>query len=362
MRSFSPMYFIRENKARCALLMFMLFLGYAAYLGGIYVSNPLDNWQLPIEYYEKFTEAYPSEEDKESADFYAFTEELENDGRVEVLQLGVQNYFTWNTIMAFNSGTFSFTFLSASDFRTYCEYMDIECDFDSLKSGSLIMSERFAKNRGLEIGDTVDKDFSDNVYGKFTLDAVTKEDGYTLYFIDEDSDFSENILILGNGVSSEEVGDIVHDLQKKYDVRLYDRLREEIEGQFEAFNMIYMFILVLMAVILAVTINAAFVGMYQRRNFEFAVYRAIGISRRRIVGKIVGELLCMDAVALVAGGAVFFFGLYLFNNLVLYPDGKYLRYFHPMALGGLLISNLAVLIPLIVTRSRQMLKADICEY
>lgn len=339
--------------------MFMLFLSYAAYLGGIYITNPYDNWQLAIDYYEEYTTAFPSNEDDDYSDFYAFTEELENDDRVDVLQLGVYNSFLWESIMYFESGSFSGTFMSVDDFKTYCEHMNIECEFDNLKGGSLIMSERFAKNRDLEIGDTVDMDFSDNIYDTFTLDALTHEDGYTLYFISNDGVLSNNIMILGN--DGADVYDIAYALQEKYDVQIYSGPREEL-SQLGTFNMIYMFVLILMAVILAITINAAFVGMYLRRNFEFAVYRAIGISKRRIVGKIIGELLCMDVIILIIGGLIFFFGLYLFNNLVLYPIGKYLSYFHPTALGGLLLCNISVIIPLILTRCRQILKADICEY
>lgn len=355
MKPLSPLRFIKENKARCILLMFMLFLGYAAYLGGIYVSNPYDNWQLPIHYYEKLTHVYPSNDDEDGSKVFAFAEELENTGEVDVLRLGVGQSFNWNTIMAFASGSFSFTFLSVEDFKTYCEYMDIACDFDNLKDGSLIMSERFAKNRALKVGDTLGMDFSSGLYRDFRLDAVTGEDGYTLYFIDGKSGLSANLLILGK-----ETGGT--DLLEKYNVQVYDSIRTDVESSYRNFKRIYLFVIVLLALILAVTINAAFVGMYQQRNLEFAVYRAIGISKRRIIGKIVGELFCMDIIALTAGGAAFFFGLYLFNNLVLYPIGKYLRYFHPMALFGLLLCNLAVLVPLIVTRCRQMLKADICEY
>ena len=225
------------------------------------------------------------------------------------------------------------------------------------------MSSRFAKNRELAIGDRVNKDYSEDVYGEFTLDAVTQEDGYSQYFITDEEDAQPPALSVGRGqAGGEEIYELVQGLKEKHDIYIHDTLEQNIDSQFETFNMIYMFIIVLMAVIMAVTGNAAFVGMYQRRKFEFAVYRAIGISSKRIVGKLVRELLCMDGIALVIGGGVFFSGLYLFNNLVLYPMGKYLRYFHPMALLGLVLCNLAVLLPLMVTRSRQMLRADICEY
>ena len=139
-------------------------------------------------------------------------------------------------------------------------------------------------------------------------------------------------------------------------------LKDNILLEYKSFNMIYTFIVILLSVILAVTINAAFVGMYQRRNFEFAVYRAIGISKQRIISKIIGELVCLDFITLTIGGGIFFLALYLFNNLVLYPTGKYLNYFHPLALFGLVLCNITILVPLIITRCRQLLKADICEY
>ena len=108
-------------------------------------------------------------------------------------------------------------------------------------------------------------------------------------------------------------------------------------AQTEPLNIIYGFIIILLAVIMAVTVNAAFIGMYQRRHFEFAIYRAIGMSKKEIIGKIVKELIYIDGIAVFLGGGIFFLGLYLFNHLALYPVGKYLRYYHPLALSGALL-------------------------
>lgn len=361
MKPFSAGYFIRENKTRCFLLIFMLFLGYVAYLGGLYITNPRDNWELPISYYRRMVKVNEIAGDEEN--FARFLEEVEESGKAIVLKNGSYNAFNWNSIMGFESGQTSLTFLTVQDFKIYCEAMGIVCDFKNLKSGSMIMSERFAKNVGLEIGDKIGKDYSENILREFTLDAVTKEDGYVLYFITEEEDYMVNaILISKEGVPGEEVYQFAHERKEKYNLYMQEDLEEHINKQLESLNLIYAFIMILLAVIMAVTVNAAFVGMYQRRHFEFAVYRAIGISKGEIVKKIVGELLCMDGIAVMAGGAIFFLGLYLFNHLVLYPAGKYLRYFHPLALFCALLCNLAVLLPLMITRSRQMLKADICDY
>ena len=116
------------------------------------------------------------------------------------------------------------------------------------------------------------------------------------------------------------------------------------------------------SVILAITINTAFAGMYQKRNYELSVYRAIGISKKKILRKIINELLLIDAIALFMGGVITILFIYLFNNIVLLPDGKFLEYFHPLAVIGVLICNLLSLFPLVLFRVRQIKKADICEY
>lgn len=361
MKPFSPLYFIRQNTPKCILLIFMLFLGYGAYLGGLYVTNPVDNFNAVIEDDDKYVHISVLS-GKDAA--YEVKKKLAEYENVQVIETGSYNNMGWKTIMGFKCWSSPITFLSVEDLKLYFDCVGIECDTSTLTEGSIVMSELFAKNRGLNIGDKVDESIDEELNGEFVLKALTKQNGYTCYFIaDEGVRSYGDMLLLGkNGADGIEMRHIANELSKDFNIFIYSSSREEIEAEFRTFNMIYFFIMILLGVILAVTINAAFVGMYQRRNFEFAVYRAIGVSRRRIIGKIIGELLCMDFIALTAGGAVFFFGLYLFNNLALYPNGLYLRYFHPLALMGTLICNITVLIPLFVTRCRQMLKADICEY
>lgn len=364
MKPFSAIYFVKENKKRCLLLILMIFLSFGVYLGGLYVTNPLDNWKTAIGYYDEIVSVSGSS--LEDEDYQWFLQELSADGKVTILEMGTYNGFQWQSIMGFTSGICSFTFRSVEDFKTYCEHFGIECDFESLKENSMIMSEKFARNKGFSIGDKVDKNGYSMIYSEFTLDAVTKEDGYTLYFITNEEDMIPSATLLGKEIKGKELYDYVYGIQnqleEKQNVYVYSGLGANIESQFEIFNVIYIFIAILISVILAITIHAAFLGMYQRREFEFSVYRAIGISKKRIIGKIVKELLLMDVMALMVGAGITLLGIYLFNHLVLYPDGKYLCYFNPLALGALLLCNAISILPLMITRCRQMLKADICEY
>ena len=364
MKPFSALYYVKENRKRSLLLILMIFLSFGVYVGGLYVTNPYDNWQYHIDTYDKLVSVGAN-----SSDFTAYRQFLDkaaSSGKVTIIELGQYNGLNWETVMGFSSGQCAFTFRSVDDFKSFCKLKGIECDYDNLKSGSMIMSDKFAKNRALSIGDKVDKEYEWNIFSEFTLDAVTKEDGYTLYFIDYDTQVSSMAILIVYGIEGNELYDYVYSLQKGLDnprdVYVYNGVASDIAGQFEVFDLIYIFIALLLSIILAVTINAAFIGMYQRRECEFSVYRAIGISRKRIIGKIAGELLLLDAIALAAGTAVILVGLYLFNNLVLYPEGKYLRYYNSTSLFYMILCNVIIIVPLIVTRCRQMLKTDICEY
>ncbi|MBD5135137.1 MAG: ABC transporter permease [Lachnospiraceae bacterium] len=362
MTPFSPIYFIKENKKKCILLIFMIFLSYGVYLGGLYVSNAFDNWKLSLEYSDKMLIVKQAASDKNGHEFQLFKEKILKDDKVKAMPVASYNGFSLESIMGFTMDTLDLTFSTVDDFKAYCDYMGIECDFLKLNDGSAVMSSRFAANAGLKKGDKIDSDIKNenHVFGEYTLDFITNEDGYLLYFINKD--LPNQILIFSDKMENKELFDYVCKYQNSYNVHIKENLRDRLEGQLGVFNILYMFIVMLISLIMSVTINAAFIGMYQRRHFEFAVYRAIGISKQRIIAKISGELLCMDIIGITVGGIVAFTSLYLLNHMVLYPVGKYLRYFHPVALAGLLFCNVMIIIPLIFTRSRKLLKADICEY
>lgn len=363
MKPFSPLYFIKENASRCIALMLMIFLSFGCYLGGLYVTNPFDNWKVPFSYYAVMKTPGPSALDADYSQYEAFRQEMEANPNILVLEQGQSNYIPRTTIMGFEISGFSLTFRSVEEFKIYCDYFDIACDFSNLSSSSLILSERLAKNKALELKDVVDRNYHQQIYDTFTVDALTTEEGYCQYYIDDTPIEYPVLLLLPVDISTEEFLEIFNEARERNSVAIYNGLlQENVEREYESFNLIYTFIVILLAIILAVTINAAFVGMYQRRTFEFAVYRAIGISKKRIISKITGELVCLDFITLLLGGAIFFLALYLLNNLVLYPAGKYLNYFHPLALTGLLLCNVTILVPLIITRCRQLLRADISEY
>lgn len=365
MKPFSPLYFIKENKARCAVLIFMIFLSFAAYLAGLYVMNVVTSFEeFGAELYQKSAFLGLNARDEETMKGYEeAAEDVRNKEGVRLLELGWGNYLNVESMMSFTVGYQSLTFLTEEELKLFFEVNDIGCELSGLEGRSVIMSERLANNLGLQQGDVLTPEEFSGVSEEYTLVAITDQTTYASYFYKDRGEVG-NYLVLNTGMSKPEFEAYLGSLEQNYPASVHDYEADmrEVDRTFSFLPKIYISVLVLLAIIMAVTVNAVFVGVYQSRTFEFAVYRAIGMGKRKITGKIVGELLWMEGIALVGGGATFFLGLYLLNHLVLYPAGKYLDYFNNVAFAGLAICNVIILVPLILTRCRQMHRADICEY
>lgn len=362
MNPLSPLYFIKENKSRCILLMFMIFLSFGAYLGGVYIYTPQENWDYPCELNEKMVCLHAQNNDKNFENYYNFIEEINKLDNIHVIERGWYNEIERKTVMGFTDGSYFITFRTVDDFRYFCEYNDIDCDFTDVKPKTVVMNKRMAATKGYKIGDVIPPDDENSFNYDFTVAALTDEPGYTQYFIGEETEINCNAMLFGEGISAQEVRKQAEALAKKYPVNFSKSQREQMEEMYNIFNTIFMLVIVFLALILSVTVNAAFVGMYQRREFEFAVYRAIGIPKSKLKRKIAGEIITMDLIVLILGGVIFFLGLYLFNELVLKPNGLYLVYYAPLAIIALILCNIMTVIPLIITRSRVLLKANVCDY
>lgn len=362
MNPLSPLYFIKQNKARCILLMFMIFLSFGAYLGGIYIYTPQENWDYPCELDEKIVTVYAQNDDENYENYHKFVEEIKKHDNIHAIEKAWYNQIERKTVMGFTDGSFTHSFRTADDFRYFCEYNDIDCDFTNVKPKTMVMNKRMAAIKGYEVGDVLSPDDENGFVYDFTLAALTDEPGYTQYFIGEESEQNCSVMLFGEGISAEEVRQQAEALAEKYPVNFSDPLRTEVNELYGIFNTIFMVVIVFLALILSVTVNAAFVGMYQRREFEFAVYRAIGIPKKKLIRKIAGEIITMDVIVLFLGGGIFFLGLYLFNELVLEPKGLYLVYTAPIAVMALVLCNILTVIPLIITRSRVLLKTNVCDY
>lgn len=362
MTPLSPLYFIKQNKARCILLMFMIFLSFGAYLGGLYIYTPQQNWDYPIERDAEMVEIYCGNTSGAADKYMSFCEEIRKRDDIILIEEAWYNQINRKTVMGFEDGSFCYSFRTADDFKLFCGHHNIECDFSKVKPKTIVLSKLMADKVGCDVGSVIAKGEGNNFEYDFTVAAITDEPAYTQYYICKEDETNYDALLLGKGISAEEVRSHAISVAKEYPVIFSTPLQLETEEMYSIFNTIFMVVVVFLAIILSITVNAAFVGMYQRREFEFAVYRAIGISKKKLIRKIAGEIIIMDLTVLIIGGVIFFLGLYLFNELVLIPNGLYLVYTAPIAVVALVLCNILTIIPLIISRSRALLKTDVCDY
>ena len=89
------LYFIKENKARCAVLILMIFLSFGVYLAGLYVMNVVTSFEeFGAELYESSAFIGMRARDKVSMQGYEdAAEDVRNEENVQLLELGWGNYF-----------------------------------------------------------------------------------------------------------------------------------------------------------------------------------------------------------------------------------------------------------------------------
>lgn len=355
---------MKQNRRRVFLLVFMFVLTFAIYIAGLYISNVQAMFGYSIEKNVEAARIRPYKTDENYTDFYKAIKKLEEEKEITVLPQGSLSDIYFETIMNFNAGFFNYSFRNKEDFETYCKYAGIKLldKNKELGDGSVIMSSMQASNRGMKLGDPLIAGEDEFINQNYILDAITDDKGYNIYYI-SDTDSAE-YLVLNSSMDNNKFKEMLDKLGSEYNIFIGDNdyYIEHMDSQFRNFNYIYFFVIILLSFIMAITINAAFAGMYQHRQGEFALYRAIGIPKIKIRLKIISEVLLMDITGIVSGILLMVLFIYLFNNLYLVKHGKMLFYYNNMSMAGMLVSNIVILIPVTFFQGRKLMKTDICNY
>lgn len=344
----------------------MFILTFAVYMAGLYISNVESMFNIILEKDKKVALIGSTATDKDCIDYKKAIEILEKKEGITLLHQGIASDIYSTSVMGFNNGYVSYTFQNKEDFQTYCDFTGINIIENNqdrgLCDGSVIMSRLQAANRGMETGDRLVAGTDELVSQEYTLDAITDNDSYSTYYI-SDTD-SARCMVLNNSLDNSAFKSLFKNIETKYNVyvRDYDYYKERTSEQLGNFYYIYFFVIILLSVIMAVTVNAAFAGMYQHRNGEFAIYKAMGIPARKIRFKILSEVLLIDITGLLAGLCIIMAVIYMANNLYLIPHGLKLFYYNNMSMAGMVISNLIILIPVTIFQGSKLVRADICDY
>lgn len=364
LRPFSALYYIRENRGKAALSIFMMFLATLMFLAGNYIHSELYTFEKEFEYSDKLVVAGLQSTDEEYRDFHAFVRDVEEDnllGHVMVSAYGFPS-LQHGTVLNLDMGGFSYVFNSVADMKKVFNHLGIEGDFSNCGHKSMIISRDFARNRGVELGDRLDRSFDKNLNGEYTLDAIIDDGSFCTFFIYEDDDSLGRLYLYSDVMEGKELYDYVKKLAGDRKVQISEAERDYILPQFQVFYVLFYVIDILIAVVLAVTINAVVTGQYLRRTYEFGVYRAIGRSGREIRAKVAAEMLLMNLIACAAGFLAMLLFTWLVNELVYRPVGLHLLYYSNIGLAGFLICDLLILVPMILSKGRRMGRADITEF
>lgn len=363
-KPFSAFYYIRENRGRAVLCIFMMFLAAMVFLAGNYIHSLIYTFEKQMEYSDKLVVVSLQSTDEEYRDFAAFTKMVEEDDKLKCVTTSGLGFSSMmhGTVLGLKAGGGALVFNSVSDMQEVFEHLGIEGDFSKCGHKSMIISQDFAKNKGIKLGDTVDKAFDEQIDGEYSVDAIIDDKSFCTFYVYEDNDTLGRLYIYSDTMQGEELYDYVKHLAGNRKVHVGEPERNMIMSQFSIFDVLFYAIDILVAIVLAVTINSVVTGQYLKRTYEFGVYKALGRSNKEIRAKVAGEVLAMNLIACLIGFAAILLFTYLMNELVYKPNGLYLLYASELGLLGFVICDVLIVLPLMLSKGRLMCKADVTEF
>lgn len=379
MTPFSARYYIRNNIKRCISLILLLALSATAYLGYMYVHTFSTEGFLCTDYMKDVAFVTPREniDTKEKLNkYFSDVEKVEKCSSVsKVYPINFVN-IEINTTMNISASVTYPIFENFDDAKSYNDTVKLMNESDLPKAGEIAMSSKLAKNLGLKSGDVVSKDnenFGFIADGKYKV-KVFESENMTALAVNADSQLDNHSAIymairnpgereqtcepFENELNSLEAENPTITLQTYSDIMYNGEL-----GEFmQMLNMMYYAILLFVCLILIFTINAIFTGAYERRRYEFSVYKALGLSKRERNAKIIKEILLMDVIGVITGMAIVLLSMFILDTTYLNPRGLSLGGFSLEGFLIMLACNICIVAPIILLKIRKMKKYDITEF
>ena len=342
----------------------MMFMATLMFLAGNYIHSTIYPFESEFEYSDKLVVVGLQSTDEDFKDFADFTKVVKEDDKLEMVMSSAMGFggLQHGTILNLEMGGWSYVFNSVQDMQEVFDHLGIEGDFSKCKHGSIIISKDFAKSRGIKLGDKIDQSFDRTLDREYSVDAIIDDGSFCTFFIYEDDDNLGRLYIYSDSMEGEELYNYVKDLAGDRKVQITESERSSVLPQFDVFYMLFYAIDILVAIVLAVTINSVVTGQYLKRTYEFGVYRALGRSNREVKAKVAAEVLSANLIACVVGFATIFLFTYLMNELVYQQKGMYLLYASQIGLIGFMICDILIVLPLILSKGRLMSKADVTEF
>ena len=363
MKPLSAITYVKENKGKAGIAIFLFFFTTLIFLAGNYIDSIIFYWERAMAYSDKvcIVNALPTDENIQ--DFQTFQEILKKDDSLTVYGISgyaspslpfrcTLGYYMWGEAMDFNS---------LEDMKDCFEKLGIHADLSDMRDGSICLSSALARQYGLKKGDVVDASVRQGIRGSHPIGAILEDDSYMTFSVNH-VEAIYRMYVISDELSGMEFRNYLTKLQGDYKVHVERPIREDVENAFQTYKIIFGVGIMLLSVVLSIIVNSVLTGQYIARTYEFGVYRAIGLSKREIYKKCAAEILLMDLVAVAFGAVVIFLFSFLSNELHYIPAGQFLPYFSWVGLYAFFASNLLVVVPTILFKGHGMSRADVTEF
>ena len=374
MNPFSALTYIKRNRGRAISIILVLACTAIVFMGGMYIDNIRDVFDYPYEEPSQYAiwigSGNNNDINDEVNDFYRHQEEYLPESAKTHIGVDVR-YADYKSIMGFNNG-FTVSFMTTKeDFETFVRLTDILPKDLTLENNELVLSEMLANNWGVKEGDVIKAGGEPaHIYlnSDMTIKKILPLKGNQIYgWSDSFSIYSSMILSTTEEHSaslSEDLNNLRKTVSEKYphiQVITNESTIEDSKEQTAMLSYFFLMVLVVVAIVFAITLNAIFAAMYEKRKYEFSIYKAIGYSKGKLFKKVLSELLVMDGVGLLAGGLLCFVSIQILNEL-LWSSG--MRFIHPSVIGiiGTIACNAAVIIPVLMGNLKRIKRYDVTMY
>ena len=363
-RPFSALAYIRSNMARSMVLLLMMSFITVCFIGGMYVDNPLETFRQSKSESTRYllidTKGNSYEAIEEYQKMQAELKEQLPANANTILYVNVR-YVDFESIMLFNCQMEGFLFQSPADFEIFKQRTHLFPEDIVLHDREMVMSEQLANNAGVKIGEPIKKD------SKFILASTFDGKGMRFCGVAENVGTRCMLIVSNDGVCDEKLSSDLErtaaELAVKYPHVMFETGRsyvEEVEEQMGFMYYIFAAVIVLVAVVLLVTINAAFTAAYDKRKHEFAIYKALGFTKWQIFRKVASEVLILNIGALILG-AIMNIGVILVMNQIMWKDGYHFYGPSDAAVYGTLITEVVVIATIILLNWRKVRKCEVTE-
>jgi len=388
MKPFGALCFIKNNMLRCIVLAIMMGCVTVCYMGALYMDNISEPFW--IRYNKKIDNAYVY---KNTSNNGAIEEQKELGTHIEdYLTEHVNKYmyidmigFDFTSIMGFNNNMGFPVFESVEDYKEFRNHTSMFPKDLEVKDGELVVSRMYANNVGIKDGDTIiynknagkcDRVDEHTVRTSFVrlykgeLKArIIDVDGMLCTGVSKDYDGNDGCLFFyGTGDDkdkiendikkiSDEINGKFKNLRAENNKLSRDDLNTQIGFMYSVLGMI----IVVVGAVIAITVNATYAATYEKRKYEFSIYKALGFKRREIISKITKETIILNITGILFGTVVCTISVAILNNL-LYERGLH---FYSISSNGIIatvICNALVVIPVILLSFKRTAKYDVTAY